>query len=176
MLRNLADADDKHRRRSRRVLEEREIFSIVANYAVRALRDKTRSTERADVPLTPRHSVGLDAAWELGDAWRLGVEWYYTGRQRLEANPLPRRSAPLLACSASWPVVALGRALLFINGENLTDVKQTDWDPLLRAVTRRRWPVDSRRVGALGGRDPRWYANHVLRSETTAPYRFLESL
>jgi iron complex outermembrane receptor protein len=39
----------------------------------------------------------------------------------------------------------LGRALLFINGENLTNVKQTDWDPLLRPTRGidGRWTVDA---------------------------------
>ena len=32
-------------------------------------------------------SVGFDAAWEWKGRGRLGVEWFYTGTQRLEANP-----------------------------------------------------------------------------------------
>ena len=96
------------------------------------------------MPLTPRHSVGLDAAWELGDVWRLGVEWYYTGRQRLDANPYRDESAPyhVFGILASRRV---GRAILFVNGENLTDIKQTDWDPLLRPSrgVDGRWTVDA---------------------------------
>jgi outer membrane receptor for ferrienterochelin and colicins len=43
-------------------------------------------------------------------------------------------------------------ALLFINGENLTDVKQTDWDPLPRPSRgiESRWTVDA--WAPLGGR------------------------
>lgn len=86
---------------------------------------------------------GLDGAWELGDVWRLSVEWYYTGPQRLEANPYRTESAAY----SVFGVLAsrrLGRALLFINGENLTNVKQTDWDPLLRPTRGidGRWTVD----------------------------------
>ena len=115
-------------------------LSVVANYAFVRSRETT-DEGRVEVPLTPRHSVGIDGAWEFGDVWRLGVEWYYTGRQRLEANPYRSDSAPysvfgLLASRR------LGRAQLFINGENLTNVKQTDWDPLLRPVR----GVDGRRT------------------------------
>jgi outer membrane receptor for ferrienterochelin and colicins len=118
-------------------------FSLVANYAFVHSREDTEAG-RAEVPLTPLHSVGLDAAWELGDLWRFGVEWYYTGRQRLDANPYRSESAPyhVFGLLASRRV---GRAVLFINGENLTDIKQTDWDPLLRPsrAVDGRWTVDA---------------------------------
>jgi outer membrane receptor for ferrienterochelin and colicins len=118
-------------------------FSFVANYAyVRSREDSDQG--RVEVPLTPRHSVGLDAAWEWADVWRVGAEWYYTGRQRLEANPYRDESA-------SYSVIGLlasrrvGRVLLFINGENLTNVRQTQWDPLLRPSrgVDGRWTVDA---------------------------------
>ena len=117
--------------------------SIVANYAYVRSRETT-DEGRLEVPLTPRHSVGVDGAWEVGDTWRVGVEWYYTGPQRLEANPYRTKSAPysVFGILASRRV---GRALLFINGENLADVKQTDWDPLLRPSrgVDGRWTVDA---------------------------------
>src|SRR5262249_39285861 len=107
-----------------------EDFSVVANYAYVRSREDT-DDGRAEVPLTPRHSGGIDAALEFATVWRLGIEWYYTGRQRLEANPYREESAPysVFGVLASRRV---GRALLFINGENLTNVRQTQWDPLLR--------------------------------------------
>jgi iron complex outermembrane receptor protein len=118
-------------------------FSFVANYAFVRSRQDT-DDGRGEVPLTPRHAVGLDAAWQPGDRFRLGAEWYYTGRQRLDANPYRVESAPyhVFGILASRRV---GRALFFINGENLTDVKQTDWDPLLRPSrgVDGRWTVDA---------------------------------
>jgi iron complex outermembrane receptor protein len=118
-------------------------LSIVANYGYVRSRETTEEG-RVEVPLTPRQTVGLDGAWEFGDVWRLGVEWYYTGPQRLEANPYRTESAAY----SVFGVLAsrrLGRALLFINGENLTDVKQTDWHPLLRPARGidGRWTVDA---------------------------------
>ena len=43
--------------------------------------------------------------------------------------------------------------LLFINGENLTDVRHTRWEPLVRPARRvdGRWTVDA--WAALGGRN-----------------------
>ena len=119
-----------------------EDFSFVANYAYVQSRETT-DEGRVEVPLTPRHSVGLDAAWEWEGAGRLGVEWFYTGRQRLDANPYQTESRPY----SVFGVLAtrrIGRALLFINGENLTDVRQTRWAPLLRPARGLdgRWTVD----------------------------------
>jgi len=118
-------------------------FSFVANYAYVRSREFTEEG-RVDVPLTPRHSVGLDAAWEWEGAGRLGVEWFYTGIQRLDANPYRTESRPY----SVFGVLAtrrFGRALLFINGENLTDVRQTRWEPLLRPARGLdgRWTVDA---------------------------------
>lgn len=115
---------------------------MVANYAYVRSRETTEDG-RVEPPLAPRHTVGLDGAWEYG-VWRLGVEWYYTGPQRLEANPCRTETAAY----SVFGVLAsrrLGRTLLFINGENLTNVKQTDWEPLLRPTRGidGRWAVDA---------------------------------
>ena len=117
--------------------------SFVANYAYVRSRETT-DEGRIDVPLTPRHSVGLDGAWEWEGVGRLGVEWFYTGTQRLEANPYRTESRPY----SLFGVLAtrhIGRALLFVNGENLMDVRQTRWEPLLRPARGfdGRWTVDA---------------------------------
>jgi iron complex outermembrane receptor protein len=120
-----------------------EDFSLIANYAyVRS--QETTDEGRVDVPLTPRHSVGLDAAWEWEGAGRVGVEWFYTGTQRLDANPYRAVSRPY----SVFGVLAtrrMRRALLFINGENLTDVRQSRWEPLVRPArgVDGRWTVDA---------------------------------
>lgn len=74
----------------------------------------------------------------------LGVEVYFTGRQRLEANPYRERSE-------AYVIVGLlaerrfGPVRVFVNGENLTGVRQTRWDPLLRPARAAdgRWTVDA---------------------------------
>jgi iron complex outermembrane receptor protein len=98
---------------------------------------------RADVPLTPGHSAGLTAVWEQEGKWKVGAEAYYTGRQRLEQNPYRTESEPYVLFGLMGER-RLGRVRLFINSENLTNVKQTRWDPLLRPsrAVDGRWTVD----------------------------------
>jgi iron complex outermembrane receptor protein len=100
--------------------------------------------ERREVPLTPRHAAGMVAMWEQEGQGRLGVEVFYTGRQQLEENPF-RDVSP-----AYWIVGVLaerrfGPARLFINFENLTNARQTRYDPLVRPQRHSdgRWTVDA---------------------------------
>jgi iron complex outermembrane receptor protein len=122
-----------------------EDFSLVGSYSYVHSREDTE-LGRAEIPLTPRHTAGVDGAWDWGEheAWHVGLEWYYTGRQRLDANPYRTESAPysLYGALASRRI---GHVLLFVNGENLANVKQTDWDPLLRPSRNvdGRWTVDA---------------------------------
>ena len=100
--------------------------------------------ERADVPLTPRHSAGLTAMWERENRGRIGVECYLTGRQRLEDNPYRTESVPYLLFGGMVER-RIGKLRAFVNAENLANIRQTDWSPLLRSVraTDGRWTVDS---------------------------------
>lgn len=103
----------------------------------------TRATEwdeeaggsaRRDVPLVPRHSAGIVASIEKEDAHRIGLELYYTGRQALEDNPYRDESRPYLVVGLLGERIVptpLGRARVFVNAENLLDVRQTRVDPLL---------------------------------------------
>jgi outer membrane receptor for ferrienterochelin and colicins len=102
------------------------------------------SVGRQEVALTPRHSAGLVGMWEE-EAWgRVGLELYYTGRQRLEVNPYRTMSAPYVIVGALIEK-RLARARLFLNGENLTNVRQTRWDPMVRPSrgVDGRWTVDA---------------------------------
>jgi iron complex outermembrane receptor protein len=100
--------------------------------------------ERVDTPLTPRHSFGIVGMWEKEKAGRIGVESYYTGDQRLEDNPFRTESKPyvLFGFLAEHPIRGFK---LFVNVENLTNVRQTRWDPLLRPdrAVDGRWTVDA---------------------------------
>jgi iron complex outermembrane receptor protein len=99
---------------------------------------------RRSVPLTARHSVGLMGMWEPKEASGVGVEAFYTGRQPLSENPYRTESRPFVVVGAlaRW---RFGRIVLFINSENLTGVRQTRIDPLLRPTpgTGGRWTVDA---------------------------------
>jgi iron complex outermembrane receptor protein len=117
-------------------------------YALTATYTHVRSREREggvleDAPLTPRHSAGVVGMWEREDVGRVGVEFYYTGIQRLEENPYRERSRPYVIIGL-LAERQLGWIRLFVNGENLTGVRQTRWDPLLRPrAPDGRWTVDA---------------------------------
>ena len=87
--------------------------------------------EREAVPLTPKRTFSLIAAWEQHGKARIGLEVYRTGLQRLEDNPFRATSAPytIIGLLAERRIGALR---VFVNLENLTDVRQSDFDPLLR--------------------------------------------
>jgi iron complex outermembrane receptor protein len=118
-------------------------FALTGTYTYVRSREHDRSTV-TDVPLTPRHSAGIVGMWEKEDVGRIGLELYYTGRQSLEVNPYADASEP-------YVVVGLlverqfGRVRLFVNGENLTGVRQSDWAPLIRPGRGidGRWTVDA---------------------------------
>jgi iron complex outermembrane receptor protein len=86
---------------------------------------------RRATALTPRHAVGLVGAHEVEDRWRAGIELYYTGRQALADNPYRTESPAYLIIGALFEVRA-GRVRPFVNLENLTDVRLTQWQPLVR--------------------------------------------
>lgn len=95
-------------------------------------------------PLTPRHTAGVVAMWEEHDKGRLGLEIYYTGRQALDDNPWRREGKPYVEIGLMGEI-AVGKARLFLNAENILGVRQTRFDPLLRPVRAAdgRWTVDA---------------------------------
>jgi outer membrane receptor for ferrienterochelin and colicins len=118
-------------------------------YALTGTYTYVRSRERdggqsSAASLTPAHSAGLVGMWERDNVGRVGIEVYYTGRQPLEVNPYSSVSQP-------YVIVGLlaerqfGRVRVFINGENLTGVRQTRWDPIVRPSRSvdGRWTVDA---------------------------------
>jgi iron complex outermembrane receptor protein len=101
-------------------------------------------SNRGDVPLTPRHSAGLVGMWEREDRGRVGLEAYFTGRQRLEDNPYRSVSAAYVLFGGLVER-RFGRVRLFVNAEDLAGVRQTRWDPLIRPqqAADGRWTVDA---------------------------------
>ncbi|MDO9487754.1 MAG: TonB-dependent receptor [Sphingomonadaceae bacterium] len=121
-----------------------EQFSITGTYIhVDATEPEDAGTGRRAVPRTPRHTAGFVAMWEAHGKGRLGIEVYYTGRQRLEDNPFRNVSRPYVELGLLGEIV-LGRASLFVNLENILGVRQTKYDPLVRPdrAPDGRWTVD----------------------------------
>jgi len=96
------------------------------------------------VPLTPRHGGSFNAIWE-GEEWgRVGLEAYYVGRQELDDDPYRTTGKPHVLIGVLGER-RLGRVRLFVNAENLLDVRQTKEAPLLRPARRPdgRWTTEA---------------------------------
>ena len=120
-------------------------FTVTGSYVyVDAREPHPSGIGRREVPLTPRHTAGLVGMWEEHGKGRIGVEAYYTGKQSLEDNPYRTRSRPYVHLGILGEVV-LGRISLFANAENLLDVRQTRYDPLLlpQRDAGGQWTVDA---------------------------------
>lgn len=118
-------------------------YVATTNYTYVRAREGARNN-RQDAELTPRHSAGLVGMWEPEGRGRVGLEVYYTGRQRLEANPYRDQSRPYVVVG----VLAerrVGPVRLFLNAENVTGVRQTRWNSMLRPSPGPdgRWTVDA---------------------------------
>ncbi|WP_033074767.1 TonB-dependent receptor plug domain-containing protein [Sphingopyxis sp. MWB1] len=120
-------------------------FSLTGSYVlVDAHEPAPSGAGRRPVPRTPRHTAGLVGMWEEHGKGRVGIEAYYTGRQPLDDNPYRTHSRPYFELGALAEIV-LGRISLFVNAENILDIRQTKYDPLplpARAPDGR-WTVDA---------------------------------
>ena len=123
-------------------------LTIVGGYvAIHATELDPQSYRREEAELVPRQTAGISGMWE--EAWgKIGLESFFTGRQSL-SNPLdpnPYRSfSPayvIFGALAEWNVT--DKLSLFVNSEDLTDVRQTRFDPLVRPdqAPDGRWTVD----------------------------------
>jgi len=109
---------------------------LTLNYAyLRATEwDPRGASARRLVPLSPRHTAGAVASVEREETYRVGVEAYYTGRQALEQNPFRATSAPYVIFGLLGErrvSTGAGVARFFLNLENISNVRQTRYDPLL---------------------------------------------
>jgi iron complex outermembrane receptor protein len=123
----------------------REPFHLTATHTfLRSREDDPNGSGRREVPLTPRHAVGVVGMWEAEDVGRVGVEMYHTGRQSLDDNPYRTESRPytILGLLAERHI---GVARAFVNLENLLDVRQTRHDPLVlpSRSAEGRWTTDA---------------------------------
>jgi iron complex outermembrane receptor protein len=122
----------------------RDALTVTGSYVhVDSTEPAESGSRREAVALTPRHTAGAVAVWEKHGKGRIGIEAYYTGRQRLEDNPYRSWSRPYLHLGVLGEIV-LGKASLFANAENILGVRQTRYDPLLlpRRAPDGRWTVD----------------------------------
>jgi iron complex outermembrane receptor protein len=123
-------------------------FLLTATYAY------TRATEadsdagpgsRRAVPLTPRHTVSFDGIIEDEEVGQVALEISYIGRQALEEDPYRTVSRPYLILGFLAMKRVGSRATVFVNAENLLNVRLSDYQPLVRPEPGPggRWTVDA---------------------------------
>jgi len=123
----------------------RDAFTVTGSYLhVHATESDPDGAGRRFVPLTPRSSAGVVAMWEEHDRGRIGIEAYYTGPQPLDDNPYRAKGRSYFEVGALGEIV-LGRYRLFLNLENLLNVRQTRYDrlPLPQRAADGSWTTDA---------------------------------
>ena len=126
----------------------RDPFLLTATYA------HTRATEadpdaasglRRRVPLTPRHVVTFDGIIEEEEVGQVALELSYVGRQELAEDPYRSVSRPFLIIGFLAMKRVGSRATVFLNAENLLDVRLSDYQQLIRPEPGPggRWTVDA---------------------------------
>ena len=119
--------------------------STTATYTfIRSTEQAPDGTIRRTVPLTPAHAAGLVGVWEEEDAGRAGIELYFTGRQQLDDDPYRTESAAYLLFGA-MAERRVGVARVFVNLENIGNVRMTNYQPLVRPTRGMggRWTSDA---------------------------------
>ncbi|MES2444758.1 MAG: TonB-dependent receptor [Pseudomonadota bacterium] len=107
-------------------------FTVTGSYVhVDAREPDIAGTGRRIVPLTPRDTAGMVAMWEKHGIGRIGIEAYYTGPQSLDDNPYRSRSRSYFELGLMGEIT-LGKVSLFVNAENLLNIRQTRYEPILR--------------------------------------------
>jgi iron complex outermembrane receptor protein len=107
--------------------------------------DPDSLANRREVPLSPTHRAGLDVALDVEETGsRVTVEAYYTGSQHIIDDPYRTVSRPYTTLEA-LATQSIGTVQLFLSAQNLTNVRQTDYDPLLLPARARdgRWTTDA---------------------------------
>jgi iron complex outermembrane receptor protein len=125
----------------------RDPFLLTATYSY------TRATEadpdtrrlRRQVPLTPTHVVSFDGIVEDEEVGQVALELSYVGRQALEDDPYRTVSRPYVIVGFLAMKRLGSGATVFLNAENLLNVRLSDYQPLVRPAPGPggRWTVDA---------------------------------
>jgi outer membrane receptor for ferrienterochelin and colicins len=118
-------------------------FLLTYGYA-RGTRTDAETGQREAVPLLNRHRAGADLMLERPGVYRIGIEGIYYGRQVLDDNPYLSHSKPYLYAMAI-AMRQFGQVEVVANFENLLDVRQTEYQPLVRPspAVGGRWTTDA---------------------------------
>lgn len=120
-------------------------FSITGNYVhVDASEPDPDGGGRRQVPRVPSDTAGVVGMWEENGKGQISLEACCTGLQSFDENPFRTTSKPYVELGALVEVV-LGRFRIFVNAENILNIRQTKYDPLVRPLRAPdgRWAVDA---------------------------------
>ena len=117
-------------------------FLLTYGYAS-GTRSDAETGQREPVPLLNRHRIGGDLMVEKLGVYRIGIEAIYYGRQSLDDDPYRRESRPYLYAMAI-AMRQFGPLEVVANFENLLDIRQTEYQSLLRPAPTvgGRWTTD----------------------------------
>ena len=133
---------------------DREPLFVTALYtytdAIEPAGFRTSATHQA--PYVPRHTGGIDVTWEDDDSgtW-IAVEAFYTGTQSLDRDPYRAAGHPYTTLGI-LATQRIGRYKLFANVENLGNVRQTRYAPLILPSQRNTGEWTTNVWGPLEGR------------------------
>jgi iron complex outermembrane receptor protein len=106
-------------------------LQLIASWSYLDVTEVGTSGVRQGAPLVPRESGELAGILESEQRGRIGIELGYTGRQALMDDPYRSVSEPYFELNVLGEL-RFGAVSVFLNAINLTDVRQTHYDPLVR--------------------------------------------
>ncbi|MBF8291456.1 MAG: TonB-dependent receptor, partial [Steroidobacteraceae bacterium] len=106
-------------------------LNVIASYTYLDVTEAADGGGRHAADRIPRHTAELAALLEDEDRGRIGIEISYTGQQTLLDNPY-RTSSPSYVELNALAEIRFGETAIFLNAINLTNVRQNQYDPLLR--------------------------------------------
>ncbi len=117
-------------------------FLLTYGYARGTMTD-AETGRREAMPLLNRHRAGADLMLERPGVYRIGIEGIFYGRQQLDDDPYRSESKPYVYAMAI-AMRQIGSVELVANFENLLNVRQTDYQPLVRPTPTvgGRWTTD----------------------------------
>ena len=104
---------------------------LLASWSYLDVTESVTPGVRRDVSLIPRQSAEIAGILESEKRGRIGLELGYTGTQALADDPYRSVSRDYFELNA-LAEIRFGGIAIFFNAINLTDVRQTHFDPLVR--------------------------------------------
>ncbi len=137
-----ADAT-REARNSSPVIDARTISTSSSRTCTCGPRKRQTTVEHARCRSIRAIAASFDLLWRFG-ASQIGIEAFYTGHQALDETPFAQRGSPYVLWGGLL-MHRLGRAQLYLNAENLGDVRQTKSERLLlqQRASDGRWSTDA---------------------------------